>query len=509
MILPRRFYVLFLFSCFALLSTYFFLNRNNLPLSIPSSLPESWTGRLENAPAGTQTDRLSDGILADDEYNEVGSIEPPPAHGVSPVDGQGEAKSPKVDETLPITTHLTPAAHKSNPKPSGSGRPAIEDTGPLSISIIESGGSHDEVSAALIHAFGSHPRAELSLFLLLKRFGISKIIADFNLTSPIVADRSSVGFPKAVEQGARPQILVSATCEADLLNHAASFQTLLADEKTFLFCIIHHADRWVQGKLVDNIQPWVDKQMVHFLGLSSHTAHYFRTEAVQNWPYNATVVVSYLPPVFPVNLPNATATGEEPLTLGMQGDFNAYRRNYTAIFEHLNDVVELTKARTSPSNRTTSQDVALHLLGHGKPPKVPSDIISHVAIDQRLDYPEYYSTLSRTFSVLPAFATTDYLDRKASSSIPAALIAGAPLIASEEILGAYAYLPFDAVWLQYQTESEMDVVRRIVVWSDEEHELKKSKVRKACARLVQRNTELVEDWVKTAVRKLQRASWTV
>jgi hypothetical protein len=503
MILPRRFYVLFVFSCLALLSTYFFLHRNNLPLSIPSTLPESWTTSFDHELATPQTDTLTDSLSPDDVHDNDGSKNTSPPHGVSPVKDYDDAQPPKVDGTSSTSTGLPKL------KPSASYRPTIDETGPLRISILESGGSHDEVTAALIHAFGTQKRAEISFYLLLQRYGIADIINDFNLTSPIAAKKSSPSFDKAVKADTPPQILVSATCEVDLKKHTASFEALLAGNKTFLFCVVHHADRWVEGALVEKIQPWVNRQMVQFLTLSSHTAHFFRTEAVQNWPFNATVVVNYLPPVFPVNLPDITLTGNEPLTMAMQGDYDVARRNYTSIFERLDDVVTLTKNRTSPSNKTTSQEVNLHLLGHGKPPKIPSKISSHVALDERLDYMTYYTLLSRTFSLLPAFATTEYLDRKASSSVPASLIAGTPLIASEEILGAYAYLPYDAVWLQYQKESEMDVVQRVVVWSDEEHALKKSKVRNACARLVQRNTELVEEWITTAILKVQRASWTV
>jgi hypothetical protein len=514
MILQRRFYVLFVFSCFALLSTYVFLNRNNLPVSIPST--ESWTASFDDAPATPTTTPLIDSFPVDNEHNKDGLKTISPADGVSPVNEHDEARPSKVDETSSTSTLLSPststllspATHKPKMKPSGSKKPAAEEKGPLRIAVLESGGSHDEVTAALVHAFGSQKRAEISIYVLLQRYGIAGIMDDFNLTSPIAVNTTSYHFDKAIKEGPPPQILVSATCELDLVRHSASFEALLAGNKTFLFCIIHHADRWVKGDLVEKIHPWVDKQMVHFLGLSSHTSHYFRTEAVQNWPYNATVVVNYIPPVFPVNIQNTTTTGKEPLTLAMQGDFSTSRRNYTAIFEHLGDVVNLTKNRTSPSNKTTSHDVQLRLLGHGNPPKIPKEISSHVALYERLDYPTYYSMLSQTFSLLPAFATTAYLDRKASSSIPAALIAGTPLIASEEILGAYAYLPFEAVWLQYGKESEMDVVQRIVLWSDEEHALKKSKVRNACERLVQTNIEMVENWVGTAILKIQRASWT-
>jgi hypothetical protein len=512
MILPRRFYVLFTFSCFALLSTYFFLNRNNIPLSIPSSLSSSWSDGLDSdAPAAPSPKLVNAEFPADDEYDDNGLKKAPPAQGVSPVKDHGEAQPSTLLDTSSTSTLQSLATTTPQPKPSSSHRPTGKtQNGPLRISVLESGGSHDEVTAALVHAFGLQDRAEISLYLLLQRYGIADIMKDFNLTAPIAESKSSFDFDRAhvIADGTPPQILVSATCELDLIRHSATFDALLAANKTFLFCVVHHADRWVQGELVDKIQPWVDTQMVHFLGLSSHTAHYLRTEAIQNWPYNATVVVNYLPPVFPVNIPDTKRTSQEPLTMAMQGDYDVARRNYSAIFDRLGDVVEVAKNRTSATAEPVSKDIKLHLLGHGDPPKIPSKMSSLVTLDQGLDYSKYYNMLSRTFSLLPGFATDEYLDRKASSSVPAALIAGTPLIASEEIVGAYAYLPMDAVWLQYKGESEMDTVARIVAWSDEEHALKKSNVRKASARIVQRNTELVAEWVKTALMKIERASWT-
>ncbi|KAF2430440.1 hypothetical protein EJ08DRAFT_570479, partial [Tothia fuscella] len=351
----------------------------------------------------------------------------------------------------------------------------------VSIAIMESGGSHDEVTAALVHAFGRYPNSKVSLYLLLQRYGISQILSSFNLSNPIAGNHSSFELQDSLSTttDAPPKILVSSTCELDLVRLDEPYTNLLKGEKTFLFCVVHHPDMWAQGELVDKVKPWVDRQMIHFLALSAHTAHYFRTKAVANWPYNATVLVNHIPPVFPVVLPEVKADlPEEPLSFALQGDYDPTRQNYTSTFERLETVVKNSRTRVGPNAPASiPRDVELHLIGHGTPPEVPKAITDQVVFDNSLDYMDHYAVLSRTFSVLPSFASAEYLDREASSSVPASLIAGAALIVSLEILEAYSYVPLDAVWLQEVGESEMDTVERVLQWPFTEHERKRKIVR--------------------------------
>ena len=49
-------------------------------------------------------------------------------------------------------------------------------------------------------------------------------------------------------------------------------------------------------------------------------------------------------------------------------------------------------------------------------------------------------------AVLPAFALAVYYTDKASSSVAAALICGTPLLADEQLLAAYSYVPANATF---------------------------------------------------------------
>lgn len=51
-------------------------------------------------------------------------------------------------------------------------------------------------------------------------------------------------------------------------------------------------------------------------------------------------------------------------------------------------------------------------------------------------------------AVLPAFASNVYYTSKASSSVATAITCGTPLLADEELLAAYSYLPQEAAFLK-------------------------------------------------------------
>ena len=356
--------------------------------------------------------------------------------------------SSKKETQTPISTALSLPAQASPTV-------AAHDTPKLRIAITETGGSHDEVVAALVHAFGSQKDVELSLYMLLKRYKIDEVIRSFGqdtIKSPI---KSSFDFPEQFSETNFPHIVVSATCELDLFGGTVKhgLQYLLEKGQTYLFCVVHHADRWAQQKEEEAIKPWIEKQKVTILTLSPHTADYFRKTGMSGWHTDAEPIVRYFIPVFPAPLPAANATEQEDgLAFALQGDFDPGRRDYGTIFKEFEQFLSPKSGNEVEAGISHQLDVAdaanvtLHILGHGDKPSVPETVARHVQFDEGLSYPQYYSLLSRTFALVPAFANSEYLDRKASSSVPAALIGGSPLVASQEILRSYSYLPRDAVW---------------------------------------------------------------
>lgn len=151
-------------------------------------------------------------------------------------------------------------------------------------------------------------------------------------------------------------------------------------------------------------------------------------------------------------------------------------------------------------------ELNLRLVGSGPyRPVVPAELKSSVYFDANLNYTEFYKVLSHTTALIPGFADQDYFTTKASSSVPASLIAGSPLIATRKLLDAYTYLEERCVWLQGGGESEFDVLSRIIRLSFEERLRKVEAVRMCNVELVEENKALVMAWTDSALqRKAER-----
>ncbi len=369
---------------------------------------------------------------------------------------------------------------------------------PLNIAIAETTGFHDEVVAALVHSFGSRTNSNLSLFQKNQRYGIDKIMQNFKLPKPVPASQKPSML--LADSTTNFDILVLTTCEYDRITFSSQLETLLKEGKTHILCVVHHADHWANEDHENFIAPWVEKGLVDFITLSQHTATYLRETGMSAWKTKAPPIRPFAP-VFPVNLPDlpkAVDADEEELGFGLQGLYESTRRNYKTIFSHLQNFID---SRSSERDGKMQSNVTLHLLGQGKHPEVPNTLTSHVSFDESLDYDEYYSILSRTFALLPAFASDDYLDRKASSTVPAGLIGGTPLVATKEIMAAYSYLSEDAVYLQKKGETEFDVIGRVLKDPGTHRIEKMQTVRDTCAELVESNSQLVEGWIKELTGK--------
>ncbi|KAI5268114.1 hypothetical protein E4T47_07872 [Aureobasidium subglaciale] len=380
---------------------------------------------------------------------------------------------------------------------------------PLRITVMESGGSHDEVVAALVHSLGSQ-NAEIDLYQLLPRYGIKDIMRSFSLEKPLRGPRGPPDFMKDIDNAIRPDIFVAATCELDIIRHKKQLDVLLAEGNTHMVCVVHHADRWADPKLglEEAIRPWVTKGLVEFWTLSPHTERFLRDKSMSQWTTvrsgDISPVVRTFVPVFPITLPATPDTHN--LAFGLQGDYDPSRRDYKSIFEHLDSFLRTdssSKESDAQNSKEHARNVTMHLLGHGEHPSVPDNVKDHVIFDERLDYIDYYKILSQTFALLPAFASDTYLDRKASSSVPAALIAGTPLIATKAIIEAYSYISEDTVWLQEDGESEFNVVQRVLDMDSDSRKKKMEAVREKRSKLVQENIKLVEDWMNQAMIRME------
>ncbi|KAF1991772.1 hypothetical protein K402DRAFT_388317 [Aulographum hederae CBS 113979] len=399
-----------------------------------------------------------------------------------------------------------PSATPVKNKPFG---PLATD-GSIQVYLTETGGSHDEVSAAFIHAFGTVGKVQLQSFLLLQRYGIKEIVQDFNLSSPLPPAKDPGKFRPALLERT-PHILIFTTCELDTEKYHEELDQLLEEGHTYLFCVFHHAEKWSGPKYSNWLKPWVEARKISFVALSPHTGHFMEMNSLSAWDLPVNPAILSLTPIFPVKLleePDSTRAHTD-LDFALQGDYDPKRRDYATIFKHLSQFLSRGDDDNSgggagsesegEDENANKSELKLHLLGHGPHPDVPSTLTSNVAFDERLNYTAFYSILSRTFALLPAFADDDYLDRKASSSVPAALIAGTPIVATKDILNAYSYMRSKWVWFQKQGETDMEVVGRVLSMTREERLEKMKVVREARDQIISDNTKKVTKWVNSAL----------
>ncbi|QDS70431.1 hypothetical protein FKW77_009676 [Venturia effusa] len=473
----RRLLLLAGFAAFVLLSTFFFLQRREAGLISVSGVG-NWDAAVASEGRGKKEEDQSSAEAG------AGNVVAPLAES-----GNGNGQDEAFFEAM-----LKPSPRKQ-----------------LRVAVVESGGQNEEVTAALVYAFGRQALSPVSLYLLEQRFQMGEIIREFDLPTPIAANKSSLDFAAAVDGPGFPELLVSSSCEIDIVRLHDSFEKLLKGGKTYLYCVIHDADAWKEGDLVNKIRPWVQQQMIDLVTLSTHTAHHLRTQAIANWDFNATVTVQWLPPIFPVDIPKQPdeiaiqASSNFPFAIFTDADPG--ENNYTDIFSSLVAVLEQAKNITNDVDTQRSRNVQLHLLGRHPAPKIPSSLKQHVVYKPTQSYKDYYTQLSQAFALIPYLPLPTYLTSRASSAIPAALIAGAPLVASPELLAAYSYVPQDAVWMSTVGEGGMDTARRLVQWSAPEHWKKKQIAKKRSEELLGTIEELVGGWVGQAQRKIERAGW--
>ncbi|GAO51078.1 hypothetical protein SAICODRAFT_25178 [Saitoella complicata NRRL Y-17804] len=383
--------------------------------------------------------------------------------------------------------------------------PPTPPPSPLHVDVIETGGSHDEVTAALVYAFSQLPSTTIGLYLLLKRYGISEIYDSFFPTAEdergqrlIDPNRGPDGFSLEKVKTTSPDVVVLTTCELDIFHRKEPLGYLLQEGKTHLFCTIHHADRWNTStaageKLVGALKPWVEAGSVTFLTLSEHVSKYLHSDILPTWPeMTSPPNIQAFAPVFPVVLKNEQpdfAITQKETAFTLQGDFDAKRRNYTKILSQLREMLK--------SGSETASTLTMHLLGHGPVPTIPEEVAGHVKIDKNLDYVPFYSTLSKSFALITAFASETYFTEKASSSVPASLISGCPLVADRKLLDTYTYLNEDVVWLKEEGEDDMDAVKRVVMeMGEKEFREKSERVRERNRGLYVGNVERFGGWVE-------------
>lgn len=329
----------------------------------------------------------------------------------------------------------------------------------------------------MLNSFGSHPQAALKLYPNWPRYNITEIWKGFKLPRAIPKFKHANAYNKETEV---PDLLVFTTCEIDSVKYLKRLEEFLADpsQKTRIICTIHHGDRWTFSRLVSIMKPWVEADRVTFVTLSRHVKEFFLFHAATKWNLTKQPRVEVLVPVYPVKTPpvDIMSTG---LSFALQGDFDPRRRDYTAIFGQLKEF-------------KSDRPIEMHLVGHGNKPTVPDEVKDKVIFDASLTYPKFYEVLSKQFALLPAFASEEYLDRKASSSMPASLIAGVPPLANRAIVQAYDYLSEEDVWLEEELGVSLAAVGKMVEMPEKKREEKRRNVRNKAEKIWKGNQILAQ-----------------
>lgn len=391
--------------------------------------------------------------------------------------------------------------------------PMLSPDREIKIIITENMSTHDEVVAPLIAAFGSIPGANITAILLSKmdRFGSFEMFRHLKVDSPnpIPAPTNYRTSDYEFLFKNPPDILVCTTCAYDKFD---DYQKLFEKSNTHIFCVIHHSDKWKDYKFnmyEQRLGRWVAADRLDFITLSPHVARAMPEQLLYWKELKDKVVlppVHVLPPVFAVDLPEINTEGEDEIAFALQGNFNPLRRNFTRAFEELGQAKQRMEAT---NEEDLESSLRLHMVGSGTRPPVPSDVEDMVIFNEQLNFTDYYKVLSTMTAIVPAFADEDYFTTKASSSVPAALIAGAPIVASRHMLETYAYLEEDAVWLQGENQTDFDVIWDMAQKPRWERSQKMRHARMLGAKLAEANKGLAAGWVNDVLQKRQdRLQWS-
>ncbi|KAG5357172.1 hypothetical protein CJU90_5996 [Yarrowia sp. C11] len=361
---------------------------------------------------------------------------------------------------LLYTIYSTGHINKLNPYTYTTGKAAVYRPAsgkPAKVILLESGGSHEEVTTAFLTSLvetTTKSSAFVYPFFKLVRFQMGPIMKETignhtNVAKYVHSDR----LKEYKTRVGRPDVVLSVTCEHDSKEHSAVFNEWL-EQGVSLVCVVHHADRWFAESDYGHykrLAPWIQKGQVTFVTLSDHVDKHLKDQAAATWKQEDRdkLKAKVFVPVFRA----PTRPHKSPmqvLGLNLQGDFDPKRRDYKSLFGQLAKIADSMSA------------IKMYLVGHGVPPEVPEQIKSKVEFKSDLSFTDFYGHMSEGLAILPAFASDDYYSEKASSSVPASIIAGVPLVAAKKLLDAYTYLSVNEVWFAEEGETDIDAIHRLV-----------------------------------------------
>ncbi|KAK6337884.1 hypothetical protein TWF696_001362 [Orbilia brochopaga] len=391
----------------------------------------------------------------------------------------------------------------------------------LKIALVNTPRYHFEVVTPLLYAFANQGDAieHIELFATdygSTRLGVRPILEDqmpeiqterswFSSLHQQVIRRKKihVSDPRRLsEMNFVADVMILTSCSRDLEWDSIKDKRVYDPEwyraPKEIICLVHEAEEWEQMDTLWRryLMAWIDRGRMTFLTLSPHVAQYVRQNIEERWQMapikedprsiNGKGVFMTEPfiPVFedPRLFSETMFKNITGPFAAIPGKYEPFRRNYSSIFEHMTEHFDIIRA----TNAT------LRLPGYGDwPPEIPAQLADYVFMHSHYDFPAYFSLLSRSMAIVPAFATHKYFEDRASSTVATSVIAGVPIVATRELLRSYSYIDAESAWLQGDDEEEIMTWLRVLELGREEWEVKKRRVRALRSRLIRGNLRLV------------------
>ncbi|CAO1624855.1 unnamed protein product [Parajaminaea phylloscopi] len=343
------------------------------------------------------------------------------------------------------------------------------------IAILENWACHDEVTASFMQALAD-TKHNLISYLRDIRFEADKIFESFAWRNPpFILDNAVFG------KGVPPHAVISVSCKNDVgrFSHELNLDSWAEQGKTMLYCVIHDCDEWdawtpdwegdrgIDGRPI--MKKWIEQDRVRFVTLSPHVTKCAKSKTLPylGVPADSAIAnnVRTFVPLFEVpelseqDREQRLELSSDSVYLAVQGKLDPGRRAYTDLFAGL--IRRLKDERPSVMAK-----VKLLILGASPPDRKgkalawPAPLRGRITLGESLPYPHFYEALRHVGALLPSFSKRAYLETKASSTVAASIISGAPMVADQALLDTYSYLPRECVWFREEGETELEAALR-------------------------------------------------
>ncbi|PWN24636.1 hypothetical protein BDZ90DRAFT_228826 [Jaminaea rosea] len=372
----------------------------------------------------------------------------------------------------------------------------------LRIAILENWACHDEVTASFMQAL-SRTKHNVISYLRDIRFEAEKIYESFDWKyPPFIIDNAVFG------KGLPPQAVISVSCKNDVgrFSHQLNLDAMADQATTMLYCVIHDCNEWdahvpdwegdegIDGRPI--MRHWAEQDRVRFLTLSPHVTECVKSKTL---PY---LGISNDSVVAKTDRQKALDLSHDSIWLAVQGKLDPGRRSYTDLFSAL-------ISRIQGEKTAFMSKVKLLVLGASPPDKKgkalswPAPLRGKITVGESLPYPQFYDALRHVGALLPSFSKRSYLESKASSTVAASLISGAPMVADQAILDKYSYLTRECVWFREEAETELEAALRGMseVSSAQAITQKKACLKRLKDRIVAQNAVDLERWIEEDLRE--------